>query len=323
MEPVGTSVVVDDIKQLIPFLSEKHNTIIQFSIKPDKITERIRDPTSIAKIIDIIKRNNIKLILHGKYVYNFCRKHAHIQIKSLVGEVKLASQLGCDVVIHQGKNVAIEQLTKLEAITNYVKNLTEVLERTIDCESMILLETSSNQGTELGYSLAELSYIYSQFDESYKERIGICIDTCHMFVSGEVDFRNAANVTEFLTNFNDQIGLNKLKVVHLNDSSVPFNGKRDLHSDIIGGYITNPLLGGCEKGLETLLQSLRQQQQQNVTLFVFETPLQFSNHYFQRNIIDHWLTSTPLSDKDSATAKLLSDMYYQSLKNKIKSNTKI
>src|SRR5205085_2142263 len=113
-----------------------------------------------------------------------------------------------------------------------------------------VLENSSRQGNELGYSLAELAYIYHQFSEEHQARLGICLDLCHVFVAGELDLRWAADVRKFFEDFEDSLGLEKLCCIHFNDSRVPFGGRNDHHGDLGCGYISNPLLGGSTEGLE-------------------------------------------------------------------------
>lgn len=152
---------------------------LQFSINPAMIGSGFKRLSGATA--KIISDRQLVLNMHAKYVYNFARKNVPNQIDSLIHEVNWATQLGCNIVIHQGKNVATEKMSKLEAINNYVRNVSEVVEQTADSESLILLENSAAQGTELGSTLDQLAYIYNQFDDQIKPRIGFCIDTCHIF----------------------------------------------------------------------------------------------------------------------------------------------
>lgn len=145
-------------------------------------------------------------------------------------------------------------MTKLEAINNYVRNISEVLEQTTSTKTMIWLENSAGQGTELGFTLSELAYIYNQFDDASRERLGFCLDTCHAFVAGELDLRQHSQTIQFFDQFDQRIGLDHLHCIHLNDSGVPFGSRRDLHGDLMGGYITNPLLGGSINGMQWLVK---------------------------------------------------------------------
>lgn len=258
MALIGPAVVVSDIKEL------GHNEVsaLQVSINPSQLT------SSGYKFQGTPQHEGF-LVLHGKYTYNFCRHNVENQIQVLTEEINLASKLSCDVVIHQGKNVATEKISRLEAVNNYVRNITEVIERTYEQDNVcLLLENSSGQGTELGFTLDELAFIYHQFDDSAKQRIGFCLDTCHAFVAGELDSRKKENVLLFLCQFETQIGLDHLKLIHFNDSSIQFGGHRDLHGDILGGYITNPILGGSQEGMMYLAQVANQKK----IPMILETP---------------------------------------------------
>jgi deoxyribonuclease-4 len=236
------------------------------------------------------KEKNLYIVVHGKYIYNFCRKDSQTAIDLLVHELELSNEIGSDVIIHQGKNVPDEQLERLEALDNYVKHVSEALERTYELSNSILLENSARQGTELGYGLDELKYIYSNFDDNLKSRIGFCLDLCHIFVAGELDLRKESDVEQFFDQFDREIGLDKLKCIHFNDSSIPFNECRDRHGDLAFGYITNPLLGGSEKGFQVVAKIARK----NGIAIIFETPCMFANNHqhpqrlWQVQIVNAW-----------------------------------
>jgi apurinic endonuclease APN1 len=280
MASPSTCLVVQDINDLY------RNHImgpVQFAIAPDTISNKTTSITP--ETLHFLTTNGTRYLMHGKYVYNFCHPEVESQISSLVDEVNLASRIGCDVVIHQGKNVKRESMTKIEAINNYVKNLTEVIERTTTSTTCLLLENSAGQGNELGSTLDELFYIYRQFDETTQDRIGFCLDTCHIFVAGELDMREVDRVRAFMDRFESTIGLSKLKCIHLNDSAVPFNGRRDHHDDLMVGYITNPLLDGKSGGLRYLCHLAHQLR----IPLVFETPCQDTTCYdTQDQLVTFW-----------------------------------
>jgi len=72
----------------------------------------------INHIKEIMDKNLIYGVVHGKLIYNFSRQNCDYQIDQLVNELELANDIGCDVIIHQGKNVEEEQLTRLQALEN-------------------------------------------------------------------------------------------------------------------------------------------------------------------------------------------------------------
>lgn len=97
---------------------------------------------------------------------------------------------------------------------------------------MILLETMSGQGSEIGSSFNEINQIIQQVD--LKEKVGVCLDTCHVFAAG-YDIKNDPD--KVLTEFDKIIGIDKLKFVHLNDSKFPCGAHKDRHAAIGFGEI--------------------------------------------------------------------------------------
>jgi apurinic endonuclease APN1 len=316
MSQVGGCVVIPEISGLLGYLNGYPLTTLQFSVNPSIISSKSTDLSKSRALA--IKTQNVFLIMHGKYVYNFCRQDVMNQIDSLVKEITWASQLGCNVIIHQGKNIVSEKMSKIEAINNYVRNVSDVIEQTYDTETMVLLENSAAQGTEIGFKLEEIAYIYNQFDDHIKQRIGICIDTCHIFVAGELDIRKKVQVVEFFNKFDHLIGLDKLKVIHFNDSGIPFAGKRDLHGDLMGGYITNHLLGGSTEGMQYISQVAKERK----IPLILETPCTISETIteqpsLQYRIVQAWIDQSSLSQRDAelvCSVEQLTFDYYQSKK---------
>lgn len=287
---IGTSYVIQDINELSDILVDSHEfNCLQFSVNPTMISAthyQLDQPTTL--LIDDYKKHGGLMVFHSKYIYNFCRPNVQSQIESLIQDINIASKIGCDVVIHQGKNVKSEQMSKLHAINNYVTNITDVINQTSDCDTCILLENSAGQGSELGYTLDELTYIYNQFDDDSKQRIAFCIDTCHIFTAGELDMRRVEAVEHFLRQFDESIGINKLKCIHFNDSGSKFSGKRDIHADIMGGYISNPLMGGSCEGLKYLAIYASDH---HIPL-IFETPCTSLSIQEQLEYVKKWVGGT-------------------------------
>lgn len=119
----------------------------------------------------------------------------------------------------------------------------------------VLLETMSGKGTEIGRSFEELKRIIDNVQ--YKERVGVCLDTCHIFSAG-YDIVN--NLDGVLEEFDKTIGIDKLKTIHLNDSMMPFGSNKDRHAAIGEGeigleailnFMTNPVIKDLPFFLET------------------------------------------------------------------------
>lgn len=234
-------------------------------------------PSSEREKIRTYTSQGISGCIHGKYIYNFCRKASTGDQSLLLEELSLASSLGLPLVIHQGKNLESLCQSKLEAVDNFVTAVTRVLEAVP--EGVILLENSAGQGTELGSKYQEYSYIFRKFEGH--PRLGICFDTCHSFVAGDLDLRREDLTREYFDQFDQDIGLNNLKVIHLNDSRVRWQSRADRHEELGKGYIANPDLGGSPDGLRYLT---RLAGQRGIPL-ILETP---GDHFRQSRLVVDW-----------------------------------
>lgn len=207
------------------------------------------------------------VVIHGKFIYNFCRPVSSIgwQHKVLCDELAEAGKIGADVIIHQGKNLPELKQTKQQAHQTFADNIVTVLDMCSGLSPVgrIILENSSRQGTECGYSLSDIVDIYEKIPEKYHPRIGFCIDLCHIFVAGELDVRDANAVKDWFNRFDELIGLDRLFCIHFNDSNTDFNGANDNHGSIGRGYIGQKSIQGfkyvCklahERGIPLVLET--------------------------------------------------------------------
>lgn len=230
---------------------------VQFNFSPPSSSAAGKSffAAEIAEINSLRKEHDIYVVCHGKYMYNFCRL-TEWQSRTLIDELKNVSKIGCDVVIHQGKNVSELKMSREIALATFVSEISKVLESTsaLGLSNRILLENSCQQGTECGFTLEELAKIWNMFSLENHKRLGICIDLCHIFVAGTLDVRSKEKVHHFFDEFDRLIGLSNLKLVHFNDSNVAFDGHNDNHHDILAGFIGNPKLGGSSEGFKEVIQ---------------------------------------------------------------------
>ena len=147
----------------------------------------------------------------------------------------------------------IKQTPKEEAISNITEGINKIYEKTTDV--MILLEYMAGKGNEVGTSIDELKSIIDKIND--KDRVGVCIDTCHMNDSG-VDI---AKFDEFLDEFDNKIGINKIKCVHVNDSLNPIGSHKDRHANIGYGTI----------GFDNLINVVYNDRLEGIP-FILETP---------------------------------------------------
>jgi len=273
------------ISDLIFVMIELGGNAIQIFIN-DPNNRSATKPIANPKLIQqMLKNTGVFLVIHGKYIYNFCRSIAW-QKESLAADLRVAQTLGSDVnvVIHQGKNVASLKLSHQEAIQTYVDNLKTVIAMTPGVKNRILLENSCQQGTEIGYTLEDLATIWSKFTKKEQERLGFCLDTCHIYVAGQLQMVSKKEVQAFFKKFDQLIGLTHLRLIHFNDSKTKFDGHNDHHSDFLNGYITDQSKGGNLEGVKELVKLAKQH---DIPL-ILETPMEKMDCSEQIQLVRKW-----------------------------------
>lgn len=321
MLKIGCSIVKDKLIETLESYGGKQITAFQVFVSSPNNSYIGKDFTDneIQRLNEWRTKKELYGVVHGKYIYNFCRQRCDHQVNQLVSELQLADKLGCDVIIHQGKNVIEEKLTRTEAINNYVEHVSRVLDETCELSNGILLENSAHQGNEIGYCLDELAYIYRQFEDHHKERLGFCLDLCHVFVAGELDVRDGDAVKNYIEEFEAQIGLEKLKCIHFNDSNVVYGGRHDFHGDIGCGYVSNPKLGGSIAGFREIAQMAYLKR----IPIILETPCDLESSHisgqflWQIEMIKGWAQGDNSSYKNYlVTHPQILDLAYESLTSK-------
>ena len=169
-----------------------------------------------------------------------------------------------NIVFHPGSHTGIGAEA---GIGNIVAGLDQAI--TGEENIMILLETMSGKGTEIGVSFEELKKIRDGV--KHPERIGVCLDTCHVFAAG-YDIVN--NLDGVLEEFDRVLGLALLRAIHLNDSMMPFGSHKDRHAAI----------GEGEIGLEALLRVLEHPLLRELP-FYLETPFDDAGHKKEMEMI--------------------------------------
>ena len=225
---------IDDLITGAEMVKSKGGNIVQLFV--NKFSQK-----AILKYNDFatyLKLNNLKCVVHSSYTINLAQNWDFHSwwLKQFIMEIKIASQIGAiGVVIHMGKQLKLE---KSIAINNMYTSLEYVLNNTKNYNTKIFLETSSGQGSEMFANLDELGdFLKKIFKlEQYKEKLGVCIDTCHIFSAG-YDIRGKANIVKFFEHFDLVIGIDKIKLVHLNDSKNELGSKIDRHANYKNGNI--------------------------------------------------------------------------------------
>ncbi|KAK2740280.1 hypothetical protein FQN57_006160 [Myotisia sp. PD_48] len=128
--------------------------------------------------------------------------------------------------------------TNQSSLESSLSRLAKALISALDATKTVIpvLETTCGHGTTIGGPLSHFRDLFALIPESYHSRLGICVDTCHSFAAG-YDIRTPSGWNDFMTEFDQQIGLKFLRAWHLNDSKTPLGSHRDLHANIGTGFL--------------------------------------------------------------------------------------
>ncbi len=172
---------------------------------------------------------------HASYLINLASGKQELVEKSVTAfaaEIDRCGQLGIPfVVIHPGSHGGDGVETGL---VRFTVALDLVFEKAAFKEVMVLLETTAGQGTSLGSRFEELAFILTHC--RYPERLGVCVDTCHIFAAG-YDIRTLPGYLQTMEEFDRVVGIDRIKFFHLNDSKQPLASRVDRHEHIGQGAI--------------------------------------------------------------------------------------
>lgn len=251
------------------------NTFQFFSRNPRGGNAKEFVEKDIAKFQKIREENNFgALLAHAPYTMNLGGSKDDVYEfgkKVIKEDIKRMDSLGIEYMcFHPGSHVG-------GGIDFGIERITTALNEAIkgDENITILLETMSGKGTEIGFDFEHLKRIISNVDHS--EKMGVCLDTCHIFSAG-YDIVN--NLDGVLEEFDKIVGLDKLKTIHLNDSMMPFGEKKDRHSVIGEGKI----------GLDAIINFMTHPSIKSLPFFL-ETPLEDEGHKREIKIIREILNS--------------------------------
>lgn len=175
--------------------------------------------------------------VHASYLINIGSPKDELWEKSyhsLKTEVERAAQLGIPLLtFHPGAYVDSDETTGLD---NIVRALRRLLEETAvsASETTICLENMAGQGTTLGHKFEHLAYLLTHAGPS--ERLGVCLDTCHLLAAG-YDIRTPEAYAATMEAFDQIVGLEHVKFFHLNDSKHELGSRKDRHEHIGEGFV--------------------------------------------------------------------------------------
>lgn len=172
---------------------------------------------------------------HDSYLINLGSPHAEALEKSrkaFCQEIERCHQLDLSFLnFHPG---AALDSTPEECLDTIVASILSMEELILKGRTRLLLETTAGQGSSVGHQFEQIGYVVSKLH--HKVPIGVCIDTCHIFVAG-YDIRTEKGWDETLKKFDDAIGIQHLYALHVNDSAKPLGARSDRHAKLGEGTI--------------------------------------------------------------------------------------
>jgi len=213
-------------------LSLGANTFAFFTRNPQGGKAKEINEEDAKALVEFLKENNFgKLVAHAPYTMNLCsnksdiREFAANMLKDDLSRMEYVPNQYYN--FHPGSHM---KQGAAEATKMILKALNEAMRE--DMTTTVLLETMAGKGTEVGREFSELKAILDGVE--LKDKIGVCLDTCHVFDAG---YDIAGNLDSVLEEFDKIIGLSKLKALHVNDSKNPFSSHKDRHEKIGQGSL--------------------------------------------------------------------------------------
>ncbi len=179
--------------------------------------------------------SNIKeVVAHASYLINLASE-GELRSKSIlaaIDEVMRCRELGIKyLVLHPGSHGGAGVK---DGLARVVDALQEVLLRTEDVKTKLLLETTAGEGFSLGGDLSHFEFLFSSLDEH--PRLGLCLDTCHLFASG-YELASRESYERLISTVDKYVGIGRVGCWHLNDSRYERGSKKDRHAHIGDGHI--------------------------------------------------------------------------------------
>ena len=196
------------------------------------------------------------VLVHSLYLCNLAAPDPAIYSKSVQtmrSTMQASCAIGADgVVFHVGSHLGSGFEAGLERVVPALRQVLELCSET----TWLLIENSAGAGGTIGRSLEELAALVDALDRH--PRLGICLDTCHLYVSG-VDVTERTVLDASLTELDRTIGLDRLRAVHVNDAATPLGSNRDRHANVLEGvlgeelgvFLSHPSLQGLPAVMET------------------------------------------------------------------------
>ncbi|KAL2012105.1 hypothetical protein VTN00DRAFT_4823 [Thermoascus crustaceus] len=207
---------------------------------------------------------------HGSYLVNLAQEDkakAKQAYDSFLDDLRRCEQLGITLYnFHPGN-------TNQTSLSSALSRLANALTNALSATSTVIpvLETMCGHGTTIGSNLTDFRDLIALIPPQYRDRIGVCIDTCHSFAAG-YDLVSPEGFQAFMKEFEEVVGLKYLRALHLNDSKAPRGSKRDLHANIGTGFL----------GLRAFHNVMNEKRFEGLPM-ILETPIDRPDPSFQKS----------------------------------------
>lgn len=207
-----------------------------FTKSPNQWAAKALNEEDMAKFVEAGKASGVKVITaHDSYLINLASPDLTLLKKSQSAfrdELERCEQLGIPfLVTHMGSHMGAGEEAGLKQLAASIDKVHKELR---GYRVRILLEATAGQGNHLGYKFEHLAQVLNDVKEN--ERLGVCLDTCHLFAAG-YDIRTEPAYKQTMSEFRRAIGFDKLLCFHLNDARVDLGSRRDRHERIGKGKI--------------------------------------------------------------------------------------
>lgn len=251
----GDEMLLGSVKEA---LSYKANCFMVYLGPPQSTMRKDASRLNINRMKEELKNNNISIddvIIHAPYIVNLASpadEKRQFGIDFITREMKVMAEVGAKyMVLHPGAhmNNGISEGLDLIAIS-----ISRILEKTKNDNTFIALETMSGKGTECCFDFNQIAYLIEKINS---DRIVVCFDTCH---TNDAGYDLVNNYEGVLKEFDELIGLEKIKVFHINDSLNQCGSKKDRHAnfgfgnigfDTLMKFVTDERFSEVPKILET------------------------------------------------------------------------
>ena len=206
-----------------------------FTKQPSRWLEPNLTPQTVSAFREERRAAGIRTaVAHDSYLINLASPDAALWERSLgcfIGEMKRATELGLDFVVSHPGNATDGDLPR--GIARNAEGVTHALEE-VEPSSVLLLELTAGSGTSVGGTFENLALIIQGVPGHLRTRVGVCFDTCHAYAAGYDLVRDYEGV---FSAFDDVLGLDRLRLFHVNDSKGELGSKRDRHDHIGQGAL--------------------------------------------------------------------------------------